>query len=599
MFNRHVSAMQAAGELETVLQEISGLEKRLEQVPLWRPAAGLAKQCVEGKTIIGGMRKRLERRLVVTLVGPSGAGKSTLLNALAGVDDLSPVGTRRPTTRGLVALSNDTDAVARLFGNAGEDSHEPPIEIKSSRAAGTLEHVILIDTPDTDSTLAGEHMAAILRTVSLSDVLICVFDAENPKRRDHVDLMAPLVRRFHGSSLVAVANKCDRLAEDEIADSVGPDFLAFLEKAWDTKPKAVLFTSARSHLVRPDWDPGARPRHGRDQFAQLRKLVFDTFNQAGFGEDRRVANARQIRDYLFAQTEEAVNRHKNALADAARLLDQADTQALLEALATLRADERRQLLGVQVRLYQAMAQLWMGPVGWMVAIWSRLIVFGSGITALIRFGNPLSRIWGLLRSWRRWKESRSALEALNDQSRVDAALQSYHKALLTRWPDVAGRLIQGGFDPSVRTEAERQNPSTAQNLEQMWSEGLEYEIERSAKQMSGSMLQLLFNLPTLALLGYVGWLTADRFFRASYLTSDFFMHALLTTAIVLLLSFFLLQAIVRLAAGRDRIQRRAFSRVEKTATDHAHNHDQDIVRQVRDVLELAWSQNDNDASDIR
>ena len=85
-------------------------------MPLWQPAGPLAKQAAEAQRMMAGLRSRMDRRLVVTLVGPCGAGKSTLLNALAGVDDLSPAGHTRPTTRGLVVFTNDAEAAAQLFG---------------------------------------------------------------------------------------------------------------------------------------------------------------------------------------------------------------------------------------------------------------------------------------------------------------------------------------------------------------------------------------------------------------------------------------------------------------------------------------------------
>ena len=47
-----------------------------------------------------------------------------------------------------------------------------------------------------------------------------------------------------------------------------------------------------------------------------------------------------------------------------------------------------------------------------------------GLAALMRFGNPLRQLWGLVSSWRRYKESRSALEMLNDPSRADALTRS-------------------------------------------------------------------------------------------------------------------------------------------------------------------------------
>ena len=52
---------------------------------------------------------------------------------------------------------------------------------------------LLVDTPDTDSVASPAHHQLLHQVVARSDVLICVFDAQNPKRRDHIDFMAPLV----------------------------------------------------------------------------------------------------------------------------------------------------------------------------------------------------------------------------------------------------------------------------------------------------------------------------------------------------------------------------------------------------------------------
>jgi hypothetical protein len=98
---------------------------------------------------------------------------------------------------------------------------------------------------------------------------------------------------------------------------------------------------------------------------------------------------------------------------------------------------------------------------------------------------------------------------------------------------------------------------------------------------------LLLNLPAIALMGYVGWLTAWGFFSGHYLSSDFFLHAVLTIAIVLLLSFFLLQGIVRLAVGKDRIQRRAFAAMQNMAAAHRLTATRRIEAQVAAVLDLA------------
>jgi hypothetical protein len=289
------------------------------------------------------------------------------------------------------------------------------------------------------------------------------------------------------------------------------------------------------------------------------------------------------------QVGRATTRHQAILSAAREKVVQAEQVALHDALSLLRSDDRHQLLGVNARLYQALAQRWLGPVGWLVAIWSRLIIFGSGLAALVRFGNPLRQLWGVFSSWKRYKQSRTALEMFNDPSRADAALICFRKTLLTQWPDIAGMLIEGGFDSAVRSLSalEPGNDAMGRTLDSLWSEALDAQINSAAKKLSGLFLQLLFNLPGIAMMGYVGWLTAKGFFSGHYLSSDFFLHALLTIAIVLLLCFFLLQALVRLVVGRDRIQRRAFNAMGKQVSEHPLTATRAIVDQITGALELA------------
>ncbi|MBR9980258.1 MAG: 50S ribosome-binding GTPase [Desulfatitalea sp.] len=583
MVRPELAALDALGRMENHMRAVSDLAARLARLPLWQPAHALTKQAEEARRMMEQMRARLDRRLVVTLIGPSGAGKSTLLNALAGIDDLSPTGIRRPTTQSLVVLSNDAEAVSQLLGPLDAEQ----VTIRSDKAADLLGHMILVDTPDTDSTRQEAHLPLIHQAVAHSDVLLCVFDAQNPKRRDHVDLMAPLVRHFHGASLVAVVNKCDRLAAGELTDIIVPEFKAYLDEAWDSVPEAVLLVSARRHLQHPQWDPQAGPRHDLDQFDALRTLIFDTFNRPGAGPDRRLANARQLREYVIEQVRRAATEDRPALQAALAGIAAAEKAALREALANLRADERRLVLGLNVRLYQSLAQRWVGPVGWLVALWSRLMLFGTGLTALVRFGNPLRQIWGLIASWRRYKESSAALGALNDETRVDSALQSFRKVWWTHWPDIGEQLVRGRFDPQVRHMEDDGNQGAAEMARDLWRNGLDAEIERSAGRMSHLLLQLIFNLPTVALLGYVGWLTASRFLTHTIMAGDFFIHALLTIAIVLLLSFFLLQMVVRLAVSRNRIQQRAFRAVERAMGDHPLEAGGEVAEQAGRVIALA------------
>lgn len=580
MIDQQLSALDALGQLENYRYGMDQLATRLSQVPLWQPSHILRKQVHEAQQMIAGLQTRMERCLVVTLIGPSGAGKSTLLNALAGIDNLSPTGGSRPTTRNLVVLAKDAETVHQLFGETADER----IKVHTDATSEMLAHMVLVDTPDTDSTQNDAHWPLIEQAVSRSDILICVFDAQNPKRRDHIDFMAPLVQRFHGASLLAVVNQCDRQDKTELTDTIGPEFRDYLNHAWDTQPEAMLFVSARSHLRHPNWSPQAQPRHDLDQFPQLRERIMTIFAKPGFAPDRRLANARQIHDFIQDQLRSAAAADSAALKAAQAKIVEAEQQAMHSAVERLRTQDQQMVLGIQARLYQALAQQWMGPVGWLVAVWSRLVLFGTGLAALLRFGNPLSQLWGALSAWRRYKDSRAALAALDDETRMGNAMQAFQQTLWILWPEIAEHLVTARFDPQVRRLNTDDTPEAGRLAQGLWVDTLNATIDQTAKRLSHFLLQLLFNLPSLALLGYVAWLTAARFVAGTYLTTDFFLHALLAIAVVLLLSFFLFQIIVRLASGHDRIQQKVFQTVKQHIGDHPLIATGDVAEQVVKVL---------------
>ena len=135
---------------------------------------------------------------------------------------------------------------------------------------------------------------------------------------------------------------------------------------------------------------------------------------------------------------------------------------------------------------------------------------------------------------------------------------------MSNWPDISESLVGGGFNSAVRRveDALPAGDTFSEKLAELWSNSLEAEMERKARKLSGMLLQIIFNLPVFAILGYTGWVTVHRFLLGSYLALDFFMHALWVIGIVLLLSFFILQACVRLAAGPERITKRAFEKMK-------------------------------------
>lgn len=542
---RQTAVLQALGRIEGLTAEIDLLKARLEAVPLWRPAAGLARQCDEALRMIRGISVRLERNLVVTVIGPSGSGKSTLVNALAGGDELSPSGRQRPTTGKLILLGPGGEDAADLARDLGADG----VEVKPAPARDFPQGLCLIDTPDTDSTAFQRHIPALERVIAQSDVLVCVFDAENPKRRDHADFLAPFVQRFDGGSLVGVLNKCDRLDAQELHDHILPDFQEYLRSAWRGTVDQTLCLSARRHVKEPGWDPTALPRHDFDQFEELRRLLFGAAPRGRFVVDRRVENARQLHAFVAEEIGREISADRPAWEAAQRILAAAEAEATTSVVSALRSSDRQPPSAMGITVYQKLCQKWIGPVGWMLALWTRLVVLGSGISSFFRLGRrPRSEPPG--------GSDRAGRFMAPDQ--LEAAQRSYRIALLRRWPEAADLLVQGRFDPAVRGVDMAVAAWVAERLSDLWSRAVDREIERVSGRLGAVWLQVLLNAPAVGILGYVGWVTLSTFFRADYLGGDYFLHAFWVIAIALLLSFFVLQVLIHTAAGTGRIVARAF-----------------------------------------
>ena len=581
---RQSATLKALGKIEGFKNDLNMLRSTLADLSLWLPAIPLKKQCDEAMRMIDSIAERFERKLVVTIVGPCGAGKSTLLNALAGIDDLSPAGHQRPTTSHVIIFSSDTQDAGQLVANLGSDS----VEVKSSPAAELLEHVLIIDTPDTDSMAYRKHATLVREAIARSDMLLCVFDSENPKRKDHVDFMAPFIRRFNGESLVIVINKCDRQDETELKKRILPDFSAYIQAAWQTSVDGALCVSARRHLKDPQWDQTAGPKHDFDQFKELQNLIFDTINRAGYVVDRRLENARSLRDFIFDEIGREVAGYNTSLVTAKQKMREAEKRSFLEAVSAMKNDDSRQLFGIGLMVYQRLAQRWVGPLGWMIAIWARLLIFGTGMAALFRFGRPITQIMGMISAWRHFKESKSATSDAHNEERVGAGLRTYRLTTMSNWPDIAESLIGGGFNSAVRRveDALPAGETVSEKLAGIWSGTLESEIERVSRRLSGILLQIVFNLPAIGIIGYSGWITVKGFLWGEYLAGAFFLHALWSIGIILLLSFFIFQACVRLAAGPERVTTRAFEKMKRQADQLDMMTPNPVLVQLETVIEL-------------
>jgi GTPase SAR1 family protein len=558
--NVQTGSIKALGKIEGFKHDVRMLCNAIDQAPMWQPGAGLRKQCDEVLRMIDHLEARLERKLIVTIIGPCGSGKSTLLNALAQVDNLSETGHRRPTTQSIVVLSRETKDADHLKEQLGVGH----VDMRSSPAAASLENVLLIDTPDTDSTQQEKHIHLVQNAIAVSDILICMFDAENPKRKDHVDFLAHYVRLFNGDALVVVINKCDRQDKKELIEIIVPEFLEFIKTAWEKPIQKIFCISARQHLQNPKWAPTALPKHDFDEFIDLKQMIFGTFNRPGYSIDRRIENAQSLRDYILEEAVLEIQKDSKTLKATKQHIREAEKNALNAALSAFKKGDSNRMLGVNVLVYQKLSQRWLGPVGWLIAMWARILIFETGITAMFRFGNPIRQFAGMVSSLFHFKESKASTMEAERSDWIDFAMRDFRLSVMQDWPDIAESLVSARFDTRVRKieHVLSDNITLNQDLNSLWGDALDHTIESASQNLSGLILQILFNLPVIGILGHVGWITARDYFTGRYLSSDFFLHAFLTIAIALFLSFFVFQGCVRLTANPERITRRAFEKMK-------------------------------------
>jgi len=465
----------------------------------------------------------------------------------------------RPTTREVVVYAQSLTDAEDLVRHCGSEN----VRVETERDTAALEYLVLVDTPDTNTLPENQRLLSSI--LERADLLLAVFPAQNPKLYDNIAFLRPFVRQLPQDAVIPVLNQIDRVPAAEMAETVD-DFMRAITHEWEFQPERVYRVSAKASLPGVAFAEDEQPLTPVNEMGALRSYLFASLNRASQVADRRLARAERLLEVVREECRVALQQTEAPRNELAARLQSLAEKARDDILFSFSAPgsplaiQGLAGLGNNAAFYGMVGSRWWGPVGWLIALWALGLRLVSWLGDLFRPSRPLVSLLG---------ERAIPSQAAPAQRPGPLVWESALARLYAQaWPTLAETLAEAGFDAAVRQAPFWQEWAhrAGETLHQRWDTVREDRLVRLAHVLSGWPLQLLLNVPSLGMVGWVGVQTVLSFVQQRYLPADYFRHAGIAALALWLLGFVVFQIVGSLAL-RAPLRRQMAQALQATFAD--------------------------------